>query len=424
MKTLHLSIIAGVPVVIAIMVGIFLVNYESPKPMCIEGRLPNGTCAGPIVNNNTTSFAETVPKPVQLIQMTYSNKELYILWLGYDPSSHNTDVLLSVSNDRGSSFQRVTDLRSFGIGSVNQMKISDGNIYLVSRNTITKSSDDGKSFGEPVVLNGNGNSAISDIIPSGINVYAVIDDVINSGNSFEILSSTSIDNSSTFSKPVKLFGMPESSQDYSQIAASGNNVYVVAEGKYGGPQGPVGILFKKSADGGTTFGNTTDLAGDNSVDFAPKIAALEKNVYIVWSELGNKGSELYLKSSQDYGQTFGPSVKLSFDPDSGTTDSDFPKIIAGDNDTVYVAWWGVHFSQNNTETDSLLFRKSDDAGKTFGDVIKLGGDKTSPTDIGHNLAIVSSGKNVCAAWSAYDNIQSVNHVGVFFTKSNDGGNTF
>ena len=108
------------------------------KPMCQDGTLPNGTCVGPTVNNNTTSFAEIVPNPVQLIQITYSNKELYILWSGYDPSSHNTDILLSISNNNGSSFQRVTDLRSFGIGSVNQMKVSDGSIFLVSGNTVTK----------------------------------------------------------------------------------------------------------------------------------------------------------------------------------------------------------------------------------------------------------------------------------------------
>jgi hypothetical protein len=420
-KTLILTTIISTAI---IGITIVLVIPTQQKPQCQEGVLPNGTCAGPIAINNTASLAESVPNPVQLIQMTYSNKELYILWSGYDPSSHNTDILLSVSDNNGSSFQRVTDLRSFGISSVNQMKILDGNIYLVSGNTITKSNDDGKSFGAPVVLNGNGISSISDVIPSENNVYAVFDNVINSGNSFEILSSASSDSGSTFSKPIKLFGMPECSEDYSQVASSGSNIYVVAEGKYGGPQGPVGVLFKKSADGGATFGNTTDLAGDNSVDFAPKIASSEKNVYVVWSKLGNKGGELYIRSSQDYGQTFGPSVKLSIDPDSGISDSDFPKIITGDNDTVYVVWWGVHFSQNNTETDSLLFRKSDDAGKTFGDVIKLSGDKTSPTDIGHDIAVASSGKNVYATWSAYENIQSVSHVGVFFTKSNDGGNTF
>jgi hypothetical protein len=52
-KTLHLSIIVGVPVVMTIIVGIFLLNYESYKPMCIEGRLPNGTCAGPISMEET-----------------------------------------------------------------------------------------------------------------------------------------------------------------------------------------------------------------------------------------------------------------------------------------------------------------------------------------------------------------------------------
>lgn len=48
MKTLHLSIIIGIGIVAVITSGIFLINYESYKPMCAEGRLPNGTCAGPV----------------------------------------------------------------------------------------------------------------------------------------------------------------------------------------------------------------------------------------------------------------------------------------------------------------------------------------------------------------------------------------
>src|SRR5439155_14396306 len=142
-------------------------------------------------------------------------------------------------------------------------------------------------------------------------------------------------------------------------------------------------------DDGITFSNTIDLASDNSTDFAPKIAASGKNVYVVWSELGSKGAQLYFRASQDYGKTFGPTTKLSKEPDSGTTDGDFPKVMPGGNDTVYVTWWSVHFSQNNTETDSLLFRKSDDGGKTFGDTTRLSGEKTNPTDIGHNTAVAS-----------------------------------
>ncbi len=217
--------------------------------------------------------------------------------------------------------------------------------------------------------------------------------------------------------------MPEASQDYSQLAASKNNVYVVAEGKYVTPAGPVGVLFKKSNDSGMTFSNTLDLANDSSVDFAPKIAASGPNVYAVWSELGNKGAQLYIRSSNDFGQTFGPAIKLSKEPDVGTTDSDFPRVLPGNNNTVYVAWWRVHF-QNQTETDKLLFRKSDDGGKTFGDTITLSSNKTNPEDLGHNTAVITSGKNVYVAWVSYFEVQDVNNVGVYITKSYDGGNTF
>ena len=51
MKTLHLTIIIGVSITV-ILVGTF--SYESYKPMCIEGRLANGTCAGPISIEDTS----------------------------------------------------------------------------------------------------------------------------------------------------------------------------------------------------------------------------------------------------------------------------------------------------------------------------------------------------------------------------------
>lgn len=48
MKTLHLGIITTIGIVALITFGIFLINYKSSTPMCIEDRLSNGTCAGPV----------------------------------------------------------------------------------------------------------------------------------------------------------------------------------------------------------------------------------------------------------------------------------------------------------------------------------------------------------------------------------------
>src|SRR5579864_165135 len=53
MKTLHYSIIAGISTA-AILAGALLFSYELSKPMCIEGRLANGTCAGPISIEETS----------------------------------------------------------------------------------------------------------------------------------------------------------------------------------------------------------------------------------------------------------------------------------------------------------------------------------------------------------------------------------
>ena len=51
MKTLHLTIIIGISITV-ILVGTF--SYGSYKPMCAEGRLANGTCAGSISIEDTS----------------------------------------------------------------------------------------------------------------------------------------------------------------------------------------------------------------------------------------------------------------------------------------------------------------------------------------------------------------------------------
>ncbi|MDE1843683.1 MAG: hypothetical protein KGH95_08545, partial [Thaumarchaeota archaeon] len=48
MKTLHLAIIVGISVCVLAIFGILFFNMQS-KPMCQEGILPNGTCAGPVM---------------------------------------------------------------------------------------------------------------------------------------------------------------------------------------------------------------------------------------------------------------------------------------------------------------------------------------------------------------------------------------
>src|SRR6185437_6169795 len=290
------------------------------------------------VVNIDAAYAQGSPEILRssssLLQISSSGNNVYIMWSDYDQKERVYLTLFRAIHDGGKSI---------------------GHIYEM-----------GNSFSGPT---------FSQMASRENNLYLTFDNVINSGNSFEVLFAASKDNGTTFGNSVKLFGMPESSEDYSQIAASGTNVYVVGEGKYGGLQGPIGVLYRASRDGGATFSDTIDLSGNNSTDYAPKVATSGNYVYVAWSELTSdkKNTDLILRMSNDGGETFGPKIRLNQDnSSSGTYGTYFIQLLARDF-TLYVKWWDVHFLPNGTETDHLLFDRIINEDATVGKTIEFTG---------------------------------------------------
>jgi hypothetical protein len=132
MKTLHLGMIISIGIAV-ITSGIFLINYGSHTPTCIEGRLPNGTCAGPIAIELGTSekfvrmecdtpyvppaiqtitlpngTVRTINKiPVFLMQPNSTGKVCTKNWSYYDSTNYSGKVLAGIG--KGSSeFSNVT----------------------------------------------------------------------------------------------------------------------------------------------------------------------------------------------------------------------------------------------------------------------------------------------------------------------------
>jgi hypothetical protein len=90
-----------------------------------------------------------------------------------------------------------------------------------------------------------------------------------------------------------------------------------------------------------------------------------------------------------------------------------PIAIYGDN--VYVVWWtDMGTSNNNGE---LMFRASNDGGRTFGDKINL--SNSSNTD-SIDTEIAAEGGNVVVTWSEANQTS----IGPVMRVSNDGGATF
>jgi hypothetical protein len=145
-----------------------------------------------------------------------------------------------------------------------------------------------------------------------------------------------------------------------QIEASGNNVYAVwVEGTPGNSD----VIFKRSITSGDSFQNSKDLSDGIDGDvFGQHIVKEGNNVYVVWAEGVGGDFDVYFKRSTNGGASFGSTINLSNDDNSSTR----PEIaVAGGN--VYVIW----VDESSGEDHQLFFKRSTNDGASFGSVKKL-----------------------------------------------------
>jgi hypothetical protein len=113
-----------------------------------------------------------------------------------------------------------------------------------------------------------------------------------------------------------------------------------------------------------TVDSLVDPANELSRPIAP-IAISGDNVYVAWwTDIGtsNNNGELMFRASNDGGRTFGDKINLS---NSSNTDS-IDTQIAAEGGNVVVTWWEA----NQTSIEPFM-RVSNDGGATFGPIVKL-----------------------------------------------------
>ena len=338
-------------------------------------------------------------------------------------------------------------------GAYVQTVIAGGEVNTVDR----------LSFSEPVNLTNNQQDSVYAQVATtqGNNVYMVWQEnpqsqAASSDNAmnYDIFMKKSVDGGLTFGKEINLSNNPGFSE-HPQIAASGNNVYIVwidnspiigssesSENKK--------ILLRKSADNGNTFGETSILSNSNSVDsINQEITATGNNVYVVWQDIplsasdntgivndgndssaynnGHKSSNLnnqrygsiMFASSVNSGESFMKPKSLN----NGAYKS-YPKVGAYE-DTVYVVWnVGIIgetiniSSQNGVRPNGIFLSRSSDNGNNFSDPLKLNTDRES---VGESQ-VATSGKNVYVVWGGNPDEKVAGNL--YYTKSDDNGVTF
>ena len=254
-----------------------------------------------------------------------------------------------------------------------------------------------------------------------------------------------------------LINQPSTSPD---ISVLDNNIYVVwAEYTRSNDVDKKEVYFKKSIDGGATFGDPVNLSEDTGISDVntPKIIASDNNVYVLWEDNALGSDKILFRSSRDGGVTFenivnitkrGSAVDMSASgsnlyfvwhdhkkiyftktTDGGTTFEN-ATILKRNTTALYLDifnWWNNIYDlnilswKNNIyimwhDEGNIYFTKSTDNGTTFEGPIKL----RSYTYI-HDFNAVASNGNLYFIWNEGD-FNTPNNI--YFTKTTDGGTTF
>lgn len=335
-----------------------------------------------------------------------SANNVYVAWTS--ELNGNSNIRFERSTDGGASFGNPITLPVDGSFSfLSAIAASGNNVYVVfthvtstSDTFLVKSTDSGTTFSSPIKINTGTNARSPAIAVSGNNVYVTWEDFGLSASNLdpEIFFAASANGGASFSTPVDVSNTPGTSSANPSIAASGNNVYTTwSDCNTDGTN--CRILFNKSTDGGATF-LTSPVALNNPgiCCSLPDVAASGNNVYVVWNEAtvaadGQESIQIFLRISTDGGNTFGNSVNLSNDPGL----SNRPRIdVSGNN--VAVQW------ENKDPLAAvphweLLFRSSTNGGATFGSQVSTNIDSSDSTL--NDVAL--SGTNVYSTWNVFEN---------------------
>ncbi len=225
-----------------------------------------------------------------------------------------------------------------------------------------------------------------------------------------ILFRASTDDGNTFKKIKSLSN--SAFKSYPKIAAFENSAYVVWNVGIIGDSNSEdnnanninnGIFFTKSFDRGNSFSDTIKLNSDQNSIGESQIAAYGNNVYVVWG--GNPDDkvvgDIFFVKSTDNGNRFAKAVSL------GEPNSLNVEIIAGGNNNVYIAWQALLSADNicpscllkPDDNEEILFKKSSDNGATFTNINE---NISKNEGISECTSIaVSENNNVYVAWEDF-----------------------
>ena len=264
-----------------------------------------------------------------------------------------------------------------------------------------RSTDKGLTWGSDIRLTSNSStSEYPSVTVSGSTVNVIWDDG-RDGN-FEIYSKRSTDGGATWGTDTRL--TTNTAQSYGPcVTGEGLNLGIVWRDDR---DGNIEVYYKRSTNGGISWGSDTRLTFDPSISWLPSISISGANVHVAWWDSRDGNEEIYYKSSGDGGITWGSDNRLTTDAASSTYAS-----ISSSGLFVHVVW--KEYRDGDLE---IYYKRSINGGISWGPDIRL----STSIGISELPSIKASGSIVHLVWDDDRNGNSE----IYYKRSADGGVTW
>ncbi|MDD5648586.1 MAG: CARDB domain-containing protein [Dehalococcoidia bacterium] len=251
-------------------------------------------------------------------------------------------------------------------------------------------------------LSASNHTNLTNVVVSGNNVHVVWQD--DSSLPTQVYYKRSTDGGLTWGADTVLTDSSTDASDPS-IAVSGSNVYI-AWTENDPISGNSAVYFKRSIDNGLTWsGSPIELSDPGKECYSPTLAASGNNVYAVWHCRSNE--QIYYNISVNSGLTWGTEAQLS--------DSSGVRVL---NPSVAASGTNVHVVWQDTRDAFPLwcvyYNHSTDSGLNWGDDTRL---STLTGKHALNTRVAVSGNNVHVVWA---DLRSDSWV-IYYRLSTDGG---
>ena len=255
----------------------------------------------------------------------------------------------------------------------------DGNAGLYYKRSI----DHGESWGADVRLSENeGVSKNPSISVNGLNIHAAWEDYRDTGlfGYPEIYYKRSTDGGISWGADTRLTNDPAESYQPS-VSASGNFVHISFHDNRNGQD--MDLFYKRSTDGGASWQADVRLTNGPANSVCHSIASTGSMVHIVGQDLGSQFDIHYIRSA-DGGVSWGADTLMTVN--SGSSES--PSVSVSEQ-LLHIVW-----QDNSSGNWEIFYKRSTNGGVSWEQDINI----TNNTSSSHYPFIAVSGMNIHTVW--------------------------